>query len=106
MKSSTGNPSGAQSADELIANISKLMAEAEEMLSESHPPHSLEHLQLRRRWQSAGARFVQGYDTAKAKLCAVAKSTDTAIRRYPYESVAIALGVGIGLGALFFHRRR
>jgi ElaB/YqjD/DUF883 family membrane-anchored ribosome-binding protein len=99
MKSSR-TPSGAQNVDELIANISQLMAEAEEMLGESP---SMPFSDRARR--NAG-RFIVKYDVAKAKLAAVARSTDTAIRRYPYESVTIALGLGIGIGALFVRSRR
>jgi ElaB/YqjD/DUF883 family membrane-anchored ribosome-binding protein len=105
MKPSSRTSSGAQTVDELIANISQLMAEAEEMLSESPSSRSTVR-ELQRRWQGTGERLLAGYDTAKEKLAAVARNTDTMIRHYPYESVAMALGLGIGLGALLFRRRR
>ena len=101
MKSSTGTSSGAQNVDELIANISKLMAEAEEMLSETHP-RSQDQI---RRIQNLGTRLLASYDAAKANLCAAAKNTDTAIRHYPYESVLVALAIGVGLGAVMSRRR-
>ena len=105
MKSPKGAVSDPQNVDELIANISQPTAEAEEMLSESHPPIVSES-ELRRRWQSRGARLLANYNAAKARLAAAARSTDDAIRHYPYESVVIALGVGVGLGAWLFGRRR
>ena len=93
-------------ADALIANISKLMAEAEEMLSESTSQHAEEKVELlRARYEDAENRLAARYAAAKGKVVAAARRTDETLRAYPYESVAIALGLGVLLGACFFGRR-
>lgn len=93
-------------ADVLIANISKLMAEAEEMLSESTSQHAEENVELlRARYEDAENRLAARYAAAKGKVAAAARRTDETLRAYPYESVAVALGLGVLLGACFFRRR-
>lgn len=44
-------------------------------------------------------------EQARDKVAAGAKVTDKAIRKHPYESVAIALGVGVLVG-VFLGRRK
>lgn len=107
MKSSfEKTPRPQQEADELIANISKLMAEAEEMLHDSTSYHAEEKVALLRSpYQNAEHRFMEKYLSAKAKLTSAVKRTDEAIRACPYESLAIALGVGVVLGATLGRRR-
>lgn len=53
----------------------------------------------------AQERLGEIYDDTRDKVVAGAKVTDKAIRRHPYESLAIALGVGVVVGALLGRRR-
>ena len=94
-----------QAAEELIANISQLMAEAEEMLSESTSQHAEETVELLRPGFYAEKRRRVTYASAKARVIDTAKRVDATIRTYPYESLLVALGVGALAGA-FFSRRR
>ncbi len=98
----TGLP---KDADQLITNISKLMDEAEEMLSESSSQHAEETVQLlRERDYEPNYPMAARYAATRAKLAGAGRHTDKVIRSYPYESVAMALGVGLLLGACFFRR--
>ncbi len=100
------SPAQPKNADALIADISRLMAEAEEMLSESTSQHAEEKVVLlRAREGEAVKRLAERYAAAKAKVSAAATRTDEIIRANPYESLAIALGVGVLLGACFCRRR-
>src|SRR4051812_5086510 len=93
-------PSHPKNADELIADISKLMAEAEEMLSESTSHHAEEHLELYRESNKpAGPKLLARYANAKSSLAMVARNTGEMIRTYPFESAAVALGLGVLVGA-------
>lgn len=110
MKSSSRKISHAQNhvqedADELIANISKLMAEAEEMLSESTSHHAEEKIELLRSHRNGNDHgFMEKYVSAKTKISAALRKTDETIRACPYESLAIALGLGVVLGAVLSRR--
>lgn len=53
----------------------------------------------------AQERVSELYEDARDKVVASAKVTDKAIRRHPYESVAVALGVGVLLGVILGRRR-
>ena len=99
------SPAQPKNADALIADISRLMAEAEEMLSESTSQHAEEKVALlRERESEAAQRLAERYAATKAKISAAARRTDEVIRANPYESLAIALGVGVLLGACFCRR--
>jgi ElaB/YqjD/DUF883 family membrane-anchored ribosome-binding protein len=96
------------SAEQLIKNIQKLMAEVEEIIASSGEAVSqeatskLEELQGR---LSSATDAVKGYyNTARKRVIAGAEVADDTIRTHPYESLAVALGVGVVLGALL--RRR
>ncbi len=90
---------------ELITNISRLMDEAEEMLSESSSQHAEETVALLRERDSDPACPILARSTAtKSKIAEAGRRTDKAIRAYPYESAALALGAGLLLGACFSRR--
>ena len=108
MKSSTNASPAAQQkeADQLIANISQLMAEAEEMLSESTSQHAEEKVELLRPgFYDQERRSFPNYAAAKARVLSAARRTDDTIRAYPYEALAVAVGLGMLLGAVCFRRR-
>src|SRR5579884_1485176 len=92
------------SAEQLIKNIQKLMAEVEEIIASSGETVSqeasskLEELQNR---LSSATDAVKGYyNTARKRVVAGAQVADDTIRTHPYESLAVALGLGVVLGAL------
>ncbi len=98
----TGVP---KDADQLIANISKLMDEAEEMLSESSSQHAEETITLlRERDYDPDRPLAARYAATKAKLTDAGRRTDRVIRAYPYESLALALGAGLLLGLCLLRR--
>jgi ElaB/YqjD/DUF883 family membrane-anchored ribosome-binding protein len=104
MKSSSeSQPASPNAAHELIADISQLMADAEEMLNESTSHHAEEKVALLNA-RHGEPDLMEKYISAKEKLSAIARRTDETIRACPYESLAVALGVGVLLGALL--RRR
>ena len=96
----------AKNPDDLIANISQLMAEAEAMLSDSTSQHAEEKIELlRSRYEEAESRLAAHYAAAQQKVAAVGRRTDATIRAYPYETAAVALGLGVLLGVCFSRRR-
>lgn len=107
MKSSSEKtPHVPQEADELIANISALMAEAEEMLSESTSHHAEEKIALlRTHHRDAERRLMDKYLSMKSKVSSVAHQVDKTIRACPYESLAITLALGVLMGAALSRRR-
>lgn len=102
------NSTSTQSAEELIANIQKLMAEVESVIangSDAVTEGATSRLAALQERFSSASDAVQGYyRTAKKKVTAGAQAADETIRTHPYESLAVALGVGVLLGALL--RRR
>lgn len=105
MKSSEKNPTVQSEANELISDITQLMAEAEEMLNESTSHHAEEKVALLAlQDEPVRPRFMEKYLSTKEKLSTFARRTDETIRACPYESLAVALGIGVLLGAAFFRR--
>jgi ElaB/YqjD/DUF883 family membrane-anchored ribosome-binding protein len=104
--SSEKTPYLPKDAEELIANISQLMAEAEEMLNESTSYHAEEKVALLRSHRNGKAEnLIDKYLALKSRITSVAQQTDETIRACPYEAVAVALGIGVLLGATFGRRR-
>jgi ElaB/YqjD/DUF883 family membrane-anchored ribosome-binding protein len=92
---------------ELLTELQSLVSEAESMMADSLTEHSSEALaSLRERFGAAQERMGELYDTAKKRVVAGAKCTDTAIRENPYQSMAIALGVGVLVGVLVGRRSK
>lgn len=90
---------------DLLDEMKALVSEAQHMMSESVPEHSAEALQrLHDRFTAAREQFVGFCGEARRKVVAGARSTDTAIRTHPYESIAIAAGVGLLAGLLLSRR--
>lgn len=107
MISPTASPTDRpKNPDDLIANISQLMAEAEAMLSESTSQHAEEKVELlRARYDSAADRLAARYAAAKQKVAAAGRRADETIRAYPYETAAVVLGLGVLLGMCLSRRR-
>lgn len=91
----------AETPEQLIEHISRLMAEAEAMISGPVTEQGSGRLaDIRERLESARDQLTAAYGQARKKVVAGAKYTDETIRANPYQSLAIALGVGVLLGAL------
>ena len=108
--------SAAETPEQLIEHISRLMAEAEAMIAGPHTePSNGELASIRSRLESARDQLgamcsrardgvADAYGKARQSVVAGARYTDDSIRTHPYQSLAIALGVGVLIGALI--RRR
>jgi len=100
--------SHAESPEQLIKNIQKLMDEVEAVVAKSADAAGSglgDKLgELRDRFSSARTSVQGYYKVAKKKVIDGAEVADETIRSHPYESLAVALGVGVVLGALLRHR--
>lgn len=93
----------AETPEQLIEHISRLMGEAEAMLAGPVPaqsPASSRLSDIRYRIDDARMRLHGAYTRARNGVVAGARYTDGAIREYPYQSMAVALGAGVLLGWL------
>lgn len=97
--------SSAKNVDALISDISKLMAEAEGMLSESSSQADEYPELFRERREALEPGLATRYAAVRARLAEVSRRTDAAIRSYPYEAAAVALGLGVLLGVCARRRR-
>jgi ElaB/YqjD/DUF883 family membrane-anchored ribosome-binding protein len=112
MKNRTETGTTAETPEQLIEHISRLMAEAEAMIAGPHTEQAggklaniKERLEAAREqltdvYGRARMQIADAYDRARDNVNAGAKYTDETIRTHPYQSLAIALGVGVLLGAL------
>lgn len=91
----------AETPEEIVEHIGRLMAEAESLLVGPVAERAGEKMNdLRSRFASLQAKATDVYADARHRVVAGAKATDETIRSHPYESLAVALGVGVLLGAL------
>jgi ElaB/YqjD/DUF883 family membrane-anchored ribosome-binding protein len=102
----------AETPEQLIEHISRLMAEAEAMIAGPVTEQAGGKLaDIKQRLESARERltdvygraregFIEGYGRARDGVVAGARYTDETIRTHPYQSLAVALGVGVLIGAL------
>ena len=116
MKNRQDTGTTADTPEQLIEHISRLMAEAEAMLAGPHTEQSSGKLanikdrlesardQLGTAYSRARDGIVDAYDRARRGVVTGAKYTDQTIRDYPYQSLAVALGVGVLIGALIGRR--
>jgi ElaB/YqjD/DUF883 family membrane-anchored ribosome-binding protein len=90
-----------ENSSEVIENLRRLIAEAENALSGDIGQKSEEALSAVRERLEDGLESLNGYYShAKKRVVEGARATDETIRTHPYESLAIAVGVGVLLGAL------
>jgi ElaB/YqjD/DUF883 family membrane-anchored ribosome-binding protein len=116
MKNRTDTGTTAETPEQLIEHISRLMAEAEAMIAGPHTENSGGKLAgIRERLEAAREQLTDVYGRAREQLndvygrartnvVAGAKYTDTTIRTHPYQSLAVALGIGVLVGALIGRR--
>jgi ElaB/YqjD/DUF883 family membrane-anchored ribosome-binding protein len=96
-----GTSSTAETPEQLIEHISRLMAEAEAMIAGPVTEQAGGRLtDIKLRLESARERLTDMYGRARSGVVAGARYTDDTIRHYPYQSLAVALGIGVLLGAL------
>jgi ElaB/YqjD/DUF883 family membrane-anchored ribosome-binding protein len=102
MKNRHDTGTTAETPEQLIEHISRLMAEAEAMIAGpvSEPATSTKLADIKERLQDARERLGDVYTRARRSVIAGAKYTDETIREHPYYSLGVALGVGVLLGAL------
>jgi ElaB/YqjD/DUF883 family membrane-anchored ribosome-binding protein len=95
-----------ETPEEIVAHISRLMAEAEAMLVGPEAEKAGGKLdEMKSRVAQAQSRSAELYGSARKKIVAGAKLTDETIRAHPYEALAITLGVGVLLGVLIGRTR-
>ncbi len=91
----------AETPEELIGHISRLMSEAEAMIAGPVTDQSAPKMaEIKHQLEGARQQLNDFYVQAREKVVAGAKYTDEAIRAHPYRSLAVALGVGVLIGAL------
>ncbi len=95
----------AETPEQIIEHISRLMAEAEAMLAGPVADQVSDKINdLKDRLSTARDKMGDLYTSARRNVVAGAKYTDRTIREYPYYSIGIAFGVGVLLGALVLRR--
>jgi ElaB/YqjD/DUF883 family membrane-anchored ribosome-binding protein len=116
MKNRQDTGTSAETPEQLIEHISRLMSEAEAMLAGPHTEQAGSKLanikdrlesardQLGSAYSKARESVTEAYDRARRGVVSGAKYTDQTIRDYPYQSLAVALGVGVLIGALIGRR--
>lgn len=93
--------STAETPEQLIEHISRLMAEAEAMIAGPVTDQAGGKLaEIKTRLESARERLTDAYGRARVGVASGARYTDETIRLHPYHSVAVALGIGVLIGAL------
>ncbi len=98
MKTDSDEPT--QTPEEIIAQIARLMAEAEALVDGPEAERTGERfLTLRERLDDLQERVADAYSHARRHVITTARAAEEAIRTHPYKSVAIALGIGVLLGA-------
>lgn len=112
MKSRHETGTTAETPEQLIEHISRLMAEAEAMIAGPHTEQADGKLasikerletareQLANAYGRARDQVADAYGRARNGVVSGARYTDESIRTHPYQSLAIALGVGVLIGAL------
>lgn len=89
----------------IVANISQLMAEAEQMLNDSTSHHAAARIDLlRARCDTVRSHFAATWASAGRAMAEGARQTDRTIRENPYQALGIALGAGLVVGALLGRR--
>jgi ElaB/YqjD/DUF883 family membrane-anchored ribosome-binding protein len=95
----------AETPEQLIEHISRLMAEAEAMIAGPIAEQTGGKIEeMKARLEAARDKLGDMYGKARKNVVAGAKYTDETIRTYPYQSLAVALGVGVLIGALIGRR--
>jgi ElaB/YqjD/DUF883 family membrane-anchored ribosome-binding protein len=91
----------AETPEQIIEHISRLMAEAEAMLAGPVAEQATTKLaDLKDRLTDARDKMGDMYTRARKSVIAGAKYTDQTIRDNPYYSVGVALAVGVAAGVI------
>jgi ElaB/YqjD/DUF883 family membrane-anchored ribosome-binding protein len=90
-----------ESPEQLLTSLRSLLAEAEQLLSDSAGEFVGEKAEeMKSRLEQAQINLQEFYNSTRKKVVTGARRADETIRTHPYESLAVALGVGVLLGAL------
>jgi len=101
MKNRHESGTTAETPEQLIEHISRLMAEAEAMIAGPVAEQAGSKLSdIKDRLEDAKDRLADVYTRARRNVVAGAKYADTTIRENPYYSVGAALGIGVVIGLL------
>ena len=102
MKNRHDTGTTAETPEQLIEHISRLMAEAEAMITGpvAEQGAGTKLADIKERLQDARVRLGDAYGRARHNVVEGAKYADQTIREYPYYSIGLALGIGVLLGAL------
>lgn len=106
MKHRNGSDSSvtAETPEQIIEHIGRLMDEAEAMLSgpasEATEAVTSKLSSIKDRLSAAQDKLADVYGRARKQVVAGAKYADNTIRDHPYQSIGIALGVGVLVGYL------
>jgi len=102
----TDTDRAARAAEELLNELRALAAEAEKAVANSAEQHAEQTLEtLRARFEACTQRFTDLYRGTKEKVAAGARRTDEAIRKHPYQSLAVAASIGLLAGLLLARRK-
>lgn len=99
-------PGSIRTPDEIVAEIARLMDEAEALLvGPVADQREEEFIPLREHLGDLQRRLAAVGGVARRKMTETARVADDAIRSHPYETAAVALGLGVLLGAVWQSRR-
>ncbi len=103
----SNHTASAQTHDDLLGDLRRLVAEAEKMVGESPDADGADTPEtLRARFDAAHERITDLYENAKEKVVGGTKHADKIIRANPYRSILVATGVGLLVGVLLGRRSR
>ena len=101
MKHRNDAGTAAETPEQIIEHISRLMAEAEAMIAGPVTEQATSKFEdLKDRLSDAKDRVADVYGRARKNVVAGAKYADNTIRENPYYSIGAALGIGVLIGML------
>ena len=97
----------AETPEELLNELRSVIRDAEHMVQSSAAEHSREALvAIKEKISAVKERLAQAYNTSKQSVVTGARCTDQAIRKNPYESIAIAASLGLLIGFVVGRRSK
>jgi ElaB/YqjD/DUF883 family membrane-anchored ribosome-binding protein len=101
MKNRHDTGTSTETPEQLIEHISRLMSEAEAMITGPVAEQAGDKLaDIKSRLEDAKDRLTDAYAKARRNVVAGAKYADNTIRENPYYTMGAALGIGVVIGLL------
>ncbi len=101
MKNRHDTAARAETPEQLIEHISRLMSEAEALITGPVADQAGSKLaDIKERLEEAREQLGDVYERTRKSVVAGAKYADTTIRENPYYSMGAALGLGVVIGLL------